>query len=344
MRPPASRLSIVAVLVLLGVALALPGRAAAAAVVNGDFERGSLQGWHVKRFTEAGNWFAYEGTRPPLGEERSIGPVQAPPQGRFAAIADQANPETMILWQDLALEADQSHLLSLFAYYDSYEPIAVPAPDTLSVDDEVLLGQANQQFRIDLIRPDAPLDSLAPGDVLATVFATRPGAAPRMKPTRLNADLSAFAGQTVRLRIAVATHEEVMNAGVDAVALDGNRANRGNGGGGGGAGGGAGARARFSFGKARPNRKDGSVMLPVQVPNTGLLSATKKRVIKAVTVKAPTAKTMFLRLRPSAATLAKLERRGKLRIEVPVVLLPAHEPRETATATVVFRLARPPGP
>lgn len=330
MSPPRrSRLLIVAAFALL--ALLSPAAVRAATVVNGDFEAGSLEGWQKGELTEAGSWFAYSGTKPPIGGKRSdnsAAPVQAPPQGQFAAIADEANPDTLILFQDVALEAGQGHLLSLLAYYDSYKPIAVPAPDTLSVDDAVLGGQRNQQFRIDVVRPEAALDSLAPGDVLATVFATKPGAPTRMKSTRFTADLSAFAGQTVRLRIAVAATAEVLNAGVDAVALDGNR------------GPGAGNRTRLGFAKARPNRANGSVVLAVRVPGPGLLSATKKHVLRAVIAKAGAAGTVRLRLRPTAATMERLERRGKLRVKVPITFLPANEPREVATAAVVLRRAR----
>jgi hypothetical protein len=328
---PARHSRLLLAVAVAALTLLAPAAASAATVVNGDFEAGNLRGWQKGELTEAGAWFAYSGTKPPIGGKRqdnSASPVQAPPQGEFAAIADEANPDTLILFQDVALDPGQGHLLSLLAYYDSYKPIAVPAPDTLSVADDQLGGQRNQQFRIDVVRPEAALDSLAPGDVLATVFATRPGAPTRMKPTRFTADLSAFAGQTVRLRIAVAATEEVLNAGVDAVALDGNR------------GPGAGNRTRLGFAKARPNRANGSVVLPVRVPGPGLLSAAKKRVLRAVIAKAGKAGTVRLRLRPTAATLEKLERRGKLRVKVPVTFLPANEPREVAAVTVVLRLAR----
>jgi len=328
---PARHSRLLPVLALALGALLAPAGAQAATVVNGDFELGNLKGWQKREATEAGSWFAYKGTKAPIGGKRtdnSAGPVQPPPQGEFAAVADEANPDALVLFQDISLEPGQTHLLSLLAFYDSYKPIAVPAPDTLSIADEQLGGQRNQQFRIDVVRPEAPLDSLAPADVLATLFATAKGAPTRMKPTRFTADLSAFAGQTVRLRIAVAATEEVLNAGVDAVALDGNR------------GSGAAGEARFRFGKARPNRADGSVVLPVHVPGPGLLSAAKKKVVRSVIVKAGGEGTVRLRLRPTAAARAKLARLGRLRVKVPVVFLPANEAREVATATVVFRLAR----
>jgi hypothetical protein len=54
-----------AIAVLAWVALVAPTGATAATVVNGDFESGSLQGWHVHRAMEAGNWFAYKGVNTP---------------------------------------------------------------------------------------------------------------------------------------------------------------------------------------------------------------------------------------------------------------------------------------
>jgi hypothetical protein len=330
-RTPNSLLVLIAAIAaMLAPNLVSADRASAATVVNGDFEAGGLKGWHSTRVTEAGNWFAYKGTDAPIGSKRGADPVQAPPQGTFAAIADQANPDTLILYQDIALEAGESHLLSLLAYYDSYKPIAVPAPDTLSVAEEALGGQANQQFRIDVIRPGAPLESLDPADILSTLFQTKPGAPARMKPTKLTADLSPFAGQTVRLRIAVAAHEEVFNAGVDAVALGGNRGSKSPG------------ADRLGFGKPRPNRKNGTVLLPVRVPGPGLVTATKKGAIRSVTVKAAAAKTVKVLLRPTASTHALLVRRHKRRVTVTVAFKPAGEPRQTASKTVVFRLA--PGP
>ena len=174
-------------LILCGIAasvflgLLAPGGALAANVVNGDFETGKLAGWQVHRAQEAGDWFAYGGDpndppsirQDPIAVKRGDGPIQAPPQGRYAAVADELNPDTLILSQNIALGAGLSHRLNLLAYYRSYVPIAVPAPDTLSADSEALGGQANQQYRIDVMSPAAPLDSVNPSDILAPVFATR---------------------------------------------------------------------------------------------------------------------------------------------------------------------------
>jgi hypothetical protein len=343
-------------LAVLAAVLA-PNGAEAAQVVNGNFESGTLSGWHVQRALGAGNWFAYAGTDAPIGRRRPnpADPVQPPPQGAFAAIADQANPDTLILYQDVVLEAGLGHQLSLLAYYDSYRPIAVPSPDTLSVADEALRLpngklQKNQQFRIDVIRPEAPLESLDPADVLRTVFATKPGASTRMTPRRLTTDLSAFAGQTVRIRIASAVTEEVLNAGVDAVSIatfapgqPGGRRGRGE-------------PVLFSFGRLKARAGKGTATLRVRVSVPGLLRAKGipprqtpavasavdrlRKPIEPVTVPIATAKTVTIHIRPTLSARAILRREHSLPVKVAVTLRPFAGGAETATVPIVLRLDR----
>lgn len=344
-------------LATLLVAMLAPHDADAANVVNGNFESGTLGGWQVQRTTGAGSWFAYAGTDAPIGSKRPkpADPVQLPPQGAFAATTDQANPDTLILFQDIALEAGLNQELSLLAYYDSYRPIAIPSPDTLSVADEALTLpngklQKNQQFRIDVIRPEAPLESLDPADVLRTVFATKPGDPLRMTPTRLTADLRAFAGQTVRIRIANAVTEEVLNAGVDAVSIStigrgqsGSRGSR------------DGPRL-FSFGRLRTNRHNGIATLRVRVSEPGLLRAKAaqnsanasrtimpgrpRKPIEPITVPVAFAKTVAIRLRPTPYARAILRQERRLRMKVAVTFRPLAGAAETATLPIVLRLGR----
>jgi hypothetical protein len=349
-----------AVLLLLAFAALLgPGGAEAASVVNGNFESGSLSGWHVQRETEAGNWFAYSGTDAPIGSKRPhpADPVQPPPQGDFAAIADQANPDSLILYQDVALAPGLHHQLSLLAYYDSYSPIAVPNPNTLSVSEEALRlpngkFRQNQQFRIDVIRPEAPLESLDPADILSTVFATKLGDGLKMTPTKLTADLSAFAGQTVRIRIAVAVTKEVLNAGVDAVSVTSSSAGQ--------TGSGRGGRkpVLFSFGRLATKRGKGIATLRVRVSGAGLLramgsrrqegvagssgSSGPRRLIEPTTMPIARAKTVTIHLRPTPAARAVLRRRQRLRVPVAVTFIPVGGSAETATLPVVLRLRPPP--
>ncbi|HEY8816280.1 MAG TPA: hypothetical protein VIP57_14390, partial [Candidatus Dormibacteraeota bacterium] len=301
-----------------------------------------------------GDWFAYQGTETPIGANRQKNenglnlPVQAPPQGTFAAVTDEIEPDTLILYQDVTLQPGLDYQLSLLAYYNSYKPIAIPTPNTLSIADEALLlpngkFQENQQFRIDVMKPDAPLESLNPGDILRTVFTTKLGDHRTMAPQKLTANLSAFAGQTVRLRIANTVTEEVFNAGVDAVSI---------------ASGPPGSFSSkhgptgFHFGKPKVNRRSGIVTLRVSVVGSGLLRAAKApgrgeasgagkvgRPIEPVTVPVATARTVTLHLRPTPAARAILRRTHKLQARVGLTYMPTGGAPETASAPVVFRLA-----
>jgi hypothetical protein len=347
--------------VVLLVSGALPAAASAATVANGDFESGNLSGWHVQRQTEAGDWFAYRGTEAPYGgsgERAGAEPVQAPPQGRFAAIADEVNPDSVILWQDVALEPNASHLLALTAYYQSDLPLATPSPNSLSVLEEAIGNQANEQFRIDVIEPTAPLDTLDPNDILATLLDVGSGAAQKMKPTRLTADLSAFAGQTVRIRAAVTARPDperaqsgsvkgIVNAGIDAVSIASAGAGvappSGSAKPGGKNSGRGGAIAKLTFARARANRRNGTVVLPVKVPAGGRLLATgaKKhpRLVLPASKRVAGATTANLLLRPTRRALRILARKHKLRARIAVRFNPDKGATETNTVPVVFKLA-----
>lgn len=74
------------------------------------------------------------------------------------------------------------------------------------------------------MRPTAPVTSVAPGDVLATVFQTKVGDPLTLAPTPVSFDLSSFAGTTVRIRFAEVDNQLFFNASVDNVAVTGKRA------------------------------------------------------------------------------------------------------------------------
>ena len=330
------------------LALLVPSAAGAATVVNGDFESGTLSGWHVHRATGLGDWYAYKGTATPVPERTKAPPIQAPPEGTYAAITDEVNPDTLILYQDIALEAGSSYRLSLLAYYRSNTPIAVPPSNTLSVAEEVLGGKGNQQYRIDVMRPDAPIESVDPADILRTLLWTKPGDPEKLPPTRLSTDLTPFAGQTVRLRIANAAHEEIFNAGVDAVSLSANSPGQSP------SRGGKHGPILFGFGKLRANRRKGIVTLRVRVSGPGLVRATGaptpagtagssragklRKPIEPITVPVASAKTVTIHLRPTSSTRAILRRKGKLRVLVSVTYMPIDGSPEAASLPVVFKL------
>ena len=315
-------------LIALALAALTPAGAGAAEIVNGGFESGDFSGWKLRQETGAGKWYAWKGTEPPIPHERGAVSVQPPPQGAFAALADQANPESALLYQDLQLEPGSRYRLSLLAYYDSYSALTIPSPDTLSVGEETLGAKQNQQFRIDVMKPDAPLDSVDPADVLLNLFQTRSGGARKMGPTQVVGDLAPFAGQTVRLRIAVAATEEVLSAGVDAVALsapDGSFPRY--------------PARRIRPRKAKANLVKGTVVLPVQVPEAGRLAATSRSgKTRATSLKTNRGGVVKLRLRPSAKGRAILERRRKLRVGVTLTWRPLTGGQQKLRVPVVFKL------
>ena len=81
------------------------------------------------------------------------------------------------------------------------------------------IGQRNQQYRIDLLKPDAERASLAGSDILKTLFRTRHDDPRTMRPTKLTFNLTKFAGDRVRLRFAEVDNRNYLHAGVDAVRL-----------------------------------------------------------------------------------------------------------------------------
>jgi hypothetical protein len=190
--------------------LANTGVSSAATVVNGGFETGTFSGWTVvNQQTSPGDWFVYTGTSTPFNGF----PIPAPPEGTHAAVTDQSGPGSHVLYQDVALESGFNHALSFSIYYDNQAGFfATPQ----SLDPGVI---PNQQYRVDVLRPTADPFSVAPGDVLATVFQTRDGDPTSLGPTTVTFDLSPFAGQTVRLRFAEVDNQLFFNAAVDNVRI-----------------------------------------------------------------------------------------------------------------------------
>jgi hypothetical protein len=324
-----SKLRALILAAVAAAALSVPAAAGAATVANGDFETGSLSGWQVYNSSPAGNWFAYSGTSTPFQkaaeeeEEEAFPPFFAPPQGTFAAVSDEQNPDTAILYQDVALEPYYSHQLTMTFYYRSLAPITVPNPNTLSLNVPEPPNPeegTNQQARVDVMSPAAPIESLNPSDILATLFANRTGDPTTVAPTILSADLTPFAGQTVRLRIANAVNDFIFNTGVDAVSIASTPPNN-----------------VFKKGKLKLNKSKGTGTLTLTVPGAGILQATdaaaakkasaskakkKKKLVKPATLKPTKAGQVKVPLKPTGAGKKILKEKGKLKIKVSLSFTP----------------------
>jgi hypothetical protein len=206
-----STVAVTALAVLVALSSVLVGcQAGPRTIVVDDFESGAITGWQAVG-GGSGGWLVYaDGHKPPdpaQSDPNAPFDVPDPPQGRFAAVTDTNGPGTHILYRDLRLEG--RFTLQATVFYAGTEPFSSPA--TLAHD----TPEANQQYRIDLLSPSAPIDSVAKDDVLVNVFRTSPGDPARRQPTEVRLDVSAWAGQTVRLRLATTDNQGPLRVGVD---------------------------------------------------------------------------------------------------------------------------------
>jgi hypothetical protein len=318
---PGSKRSRVFVVFLVAVALATlaPAGAGAATVVNGNFETASLSGWQVYNSSPNGNWFAYSGAAGPISGK----PQFPPPSGGFAATSDEVSSDTPILYQDVALEPYYSHSLGLTLYYVSQAPIFVPNPNTLSSNPKTT--EHNQQLRVDVMKPTAPIESLDPTDILATVFANKNGDPTSMAPTRLSADLTPFGGQTVRLRIANAVLDYYFLSGVDDVSITSTPPSN-----------------AFTKGKLTLNKKKGTGKLAIAVPGPGTLMLVGKgspKRIRNANRTATAAGTLKLPLNPNGSGKKALNAKGKLKTKIAVTFTPTGGTAKTQTFKVTLKKA-----
>jgi hypothetical protein len=212
-RPPLAFIAALGLLVLLAFS---PASAGAAGIVNGGFETGTLAGWQVANGNENGDiWSAATPTEPTEG-------IFKPFEGGSEALLDPSTASAALLYQEVSLEPGESDVLSLELSYESQAPFEVPVPDTLAflgTDEEGGEPQANQQVRVDVLKAGSPVYSLAPEDLLATLLEPEPGAPQTIGWTHLTADLTPFAGETVRIRIADIAAHRYLGVAVDDVSV-----------------------------------------------------------------------------------------------------------------------------
>jgi D-alanyl-D-alanine carboxypeptidase len=180
-----------------------------------DFESGELTNWKAVG-GGSGGWFIYtNGKKAPDPAQSSPNvpfDLPDPPQGKFAAVTDMNGPGTLILYRDVKL--DGRFRLHLTVYHAG--AFGFSSPQTLAYDEP----EANQQFRVDLVAPSAPIDSVAQGDVLVNVFETSASEPYSREPTAVKVDVSPWAGETVRLRLAVTDNQGPLRVGVDDIRFE----------------------------------------------------------------------------------------------------------------------------
>ena len=176
---------------------------------NNSFETGTFTGWtKYFRSQNVGDWYNYTGVSTPITNHD----IAAPPDGTRAAVTDHNAPTTHELYQDVAIPAGPFATLSFFMAYNNTNGFFV----TLNTLDWV----NNQQVRVDLIKTTTANESIAAADVLANLYRSQPGDVLVISPSRkFTYNVSAFAGQTVRLRFAAAVGLSYFPISIDNVCL-----------------------------------------------------------------------------------------------------------------------------
>lgn len=199
--------------------LGITGVADAASVENGSFESGDFTGWETTEWPgSGGEWLTSDGgVLPYSGHD-----APTPACGEWAAVTDQGDPASSVLYQEIVLEDGQTHSLSLQYYYDNWYEGGFITPDTLEIQRGDPLRQesaTNQQFRIDIMSPDTVDDfSVSDDDVLEMVFRTEVGDPDSSGGWQdLEVDLTPWAGQTVYLRFATADDGAPLHSAVDCI-------------------------------------------------------------------------------------------------------------------------------
>ena len=190
-------------------------------LANGDFETGDFTSWTVESWGK-GDWFTYEdGSTPPdpsVTDPAAPFDVPDPPQGQYAAVTDMDYSGVHFLYRDIEVAGPWT--LHAVVFYENTAGSFYVQEDFGRFDGDAWFdNERNQQYRIDIIDPTAPIESLEAEDVLATVFRTQLEDPLSLGPTPIWLDLSQWDGQTVRLRIAEIDNGGALRAGVDDVRL-----------------------------------------------------------------------------------------------------------------------------
>ncbi len=210
-------------------------------ILNGSFdtrdlngENGNLNGWTTFQVANAaGSWGNQTGTISPLSGVT----VPSPANGLYAAMLDQAplgvdtqsllsaagvlttRPGlsqfgTNILYQDIFIPTGTSAATLSFSLFLNS---ASRFTDSLSNSSLDYRGTTpNQQFRVDIMNPTANILDVGSG-VLLSVFRTSPLTSNFAGYVTITANLTQFAGKTIRLRIAGVNNQATLIAGVDNV-------------------------------------------------------------------------------------------------------------------------------
>lgn len=221
----------VAIVALAGAAVAVAGPK------NGGFETGKLRPWKVKD-PGGGDWFVYKGkrvVRNPGGggvvRPRGMGgPNPArffkPPRGRRAAATYQNGPGLNILHRVIRVKPEHETLSFFLAWRNEAERFHTPSSFAFREGGGTPArarrggggSRPNQQFRIDLLKPKAPVKSLKRRQIEATVFRIRRGDRQKRGYRKLTFKLRGLSGK-LRFRVAEVDNQAPLLVGIDQLKL-----------------------------------------------------------------------------------------------------------------------------
>ena len=200
------------VLTLISVST-LSGSAEAVSIVNGGFET-NLDGWTiVEQANSNGGVFHTNGGISPISGNSILNPSE----GAGYVVTDQAGPGSYAIFQDISLESGMEHLLSFDWFAQSWSDPEFF--DAGSLDRNIV---PNQHFRVDVVSTDFT-DWFAPDSsagVLANIIPPLAEDAPVSDWNSTTFDLSAWAGQDVRLAFRQVDNRLFFNAGIDNVNIE----------------------------------------------------------------------------------------------------------------------------
>ena len=173
---------------------------------NGTFEAGNLSEWSTWS-AGAGSWFVLHSNVTPLSGSSWYGPAQ----GDFAAVTDQTDPGTNILYRPLKVSKKNTRL-SFTIYYTNQAGVFC-TPSTLDYT-----GSCNQQYRVDLLKKDAAIDSMDSADIVKSLWKTTTISPATLLPTQVTKRLSGL-GKVI-LRVAEVDNQGLFQASIDNVRID----------------------------------------------------------------------------------------------------------------------------
>jgi len=198
----------------------------AAAPMDGVIVSDYIPGWNV--FNQAGSngsFFIYPNPDVAMGFGPGVSPISRfavpdpPPGGVQAAMTDAGGQGSHILYQDFVVPVNGVLRFSLFINNQNIDPITMQTKFETPPSLDYQGAGNNQQARVDLMDPLAPIQSVDPADVLLPLFPIPADPLANGGYLERVRDVSDFTGQNVRLRFAEVDNNDFFQFGVDEVSL-----------------------------------------------------------------------------------------------------------------------------